>query len=36
MQQEKEVIAFKGQFKSKGGQMSPVSKSKLLQNSSSK
>lgn len=31
MQQDKEVLALKGQFKSKGGLGSPVAKSKFLQ-----
>lgn len=36
MQQDKEVLAFKGQFKSKGGQNSPMKNSKFLVTSGSK
>lgn len=36
MQQEKEVLALQGKFKSKGGQSSPVTKSKFLQTGLSK
>lgn len=36
MQQDKEVLALKGQFKSKGGLNSPVTKSKFLQTGLSK
>lgn len=36
MQQDKEVLALKGQFKSKGGLGSPVAKSKFLQSGMSR
>ncbi len=36
MQQDKEVLGLKGQFKSKGGLNSPVTKSKFLHTGMSK
>lgn len=36
MQQDKEVLALKGQFKSKGGLGSPMGKSKFLSSNMSR